>query len=322
MQEATAATFLDWKKTYNEHVHQSDSLSLFDKAVIGGALSRYPAFAFAAGYQCAIRALVPDIQKLDHQHSIAVTSLCVTEQRGNRPRHIDTYIKDGRISGKKTFASCGSEADYVLIAAKNEIQHAATDGQPNLSMVLLPTNQKGIMVTQRPAMGFVDEISHAEVLMDDVMINDVAIPESINGSVPGLLPGDGYTQYMKPFRTIEDTYVTAALLGYHLSLAFRLTLPTGHIESLTSQLLALSALSKLNPLARETHVAMAGVLRLTDSILEPTHIAAIGPSTAQSPEFALWKRDSKLLLVAKGIREARTRKSWESIQKSCDQTTK
>ena len=40
-----------------------------------------------------------------------------------------------------------------------------------------------------------------------------------------LLPGDGYDIYLKPFRTIEDIHVHAALIGYLVGVARRLEAP-------------------------------------------------------------------------------------------------
>ena len=47
------------------------------------------------------------------------------------------------------------------------------------------------------------EIPHAEVGLDRVRVEASAV-----------LPGDGYADYVKPFRTIEDAHVHCALLGY------------------------------------------------------------------------------------------------------------
>ncbi|KNC85233.1 hypothetical protein SARC_02568 [Sphaeroforma arctica JP610] len=313
IQKGGAVSFAQWKKAYDTCIQlEASSFSQFDKAVLGGALSKYPAFAFAAGYQSAIRTLVPDITKLDNSNELSMAAFCITEKQGNRPRNIDTCIKDGHITGSKSFVSCGMEAKYVLVAAKNgsEINDRAT---PKLKMVLLSADGEGVRLQRKPEMSFIPEISHAELHMTATEIKPVH-------GVEAILPGDGYDCYMKPFRTIEDTYVTAALLGYHMSLSLDLNLPSGHTESLMNQILALSALSELPPADDETHLALAGTLRLVDSLLDPTHIAAIGPSTIGSDEFARWNRDAKLLTVANSIREARTKRAWQNINRRDDPT--
>ena len=55
---------------------------------------------------------------------------------------------------------------------------------------------------------FVPEISHGTVAFSDVPVD--------SGSI---LPGDGYSEYIKPFRTIEDLHVFAAILGFIFRIA-------------------------------------------------------------------------------------------------------
>ena len=48
-----------------------------------------------------------------------------------------------------------------------------------------------------------------------VSLSDVAI------TAHEILPGDGYDRYLKPFRTVEDIHVHAALLGHAIGAARR-----------------------------------------------------------------------------------------------------
>src|SRR5690349_23846938 len=54
-----------------------------------------------------------------------------------------------------------------------------------------------------------------------------------------ILPGDGYSQYVKPFRTVEDIHVQAAVLSYLMREGQRLGWPQGWIERLSALLAAL-----------------------------------------------------------------------------------
>ena len=58
----------------------------FDQALLGGFAADRLGYAFASGYQAALRALVPDLPP------DRVASLCVTERGGASPRAITTLL--------------------------------------------------------------------------------------------------------------------------------------------------------------------------------------------------------------------------------------
>src|SRR5204863_1071589 len=94
--------------------HTSLSARTIDRALLGGAVADRLAFAFAAGYTEALRALVPQLD--------GVTSLCATEAAGNHPRAIrttltpiagDRYV----LRGRKQWATAANEAAHLLVVA-------------------------------------------------------------------------------------------------------------------------------------------------------------------------------------------------------------
>ena len=68
-------------------------LTRIDEAIVGGFAADRVAYAFAAGYQAALRALVPDLSR----ESIA--SFCATEQGGAHPRNIQTSLTPTQSGG-------------------------------------------------------------------------------------------------------------------------------------------------------------------------------------------------------------------------------
>src|SRR5262245_48930328 len=75
-------------------------------AVAGGFAADRVGWAFASGYQAALRALLPDLLR------DTLAAFCVTEVDGNRPRDIRTTIApqpDGalRIDGAKRWTTLG-----------------------------------------------------------------------------------------------------------------------------------------------------------------------------------------------------------------------
>src|SRR6478672_11143237 len=157
-----------------------------DRALLGGVLADRLGFAFAAGYQAALQYMVP---------GDGIRSLCVTEARGNSPKDIDTVFDGETVTGKKKWATAGPLATELLVCAKTGVDE---QGRNKLVMVRVAASSAKLHASSAP---FVPEIPHAEVELDHVR-------------VLGVLPGDGYVEYVKPFRTIEDIHVHAALLGY------------------------------------------------------------------------------------------------------------
>jgi acyl-CoA dehydrogenase len=108
-----------------------------------------------------------------------------------------------------------------------------------------------------PPTPFVPEVPHAEVELTDVGV-----------AAEGVLPGDGYRDYVERFRTLEDVHVHAAVLAYVLSVARRFRFPPVVPERLAAALVTVRALAALDPDATETHVALAGALGRDATLLE------------------------------------------------------
>jgi acyl-CoA dehydrogenase len=257
-----------------------------DRALVGGAHADRLGYAFAGGYGEALRALVPNLE--------GVTALCITEAGGNHPKAIETKlvaVADGyEVSGHKKWATVGSLADSLLVCA--------TTGNHRLRMVRVSASARGVTVTPSSA-AFVPEIPHAEITLDRVAVSEA-----------DLLPGDGYDDYVKPFRTIEDLHVHAALLGYLIGVARR----RGFANDAIERLLALASSTRAPALSDSksptTHVVLAGLFALITR-----EVAAIERLWSQSPdeEWQRWQRDRVLLQVASKAREARRDKAWSLL---------
>ena len=88
--------------------------SSVEQALLGGFDADRVGWAFASGYQAALRALLPELP------ADAVAAFCVTEESGNRPRDIHTRITpqaDGSvsISGAKRWTTLGPDSSLLLI---------------------------------------------------------------------------------------------------------------------------------------------------------------------------------------------------------------
>ncbi|MDM4771983.1 acyl-CoA dehydrogenase family protein [Solimonas sp. SE-A11] len=246
------------------------------QAILGGYHADRVGWAFASAYQAALRALVPQLP------ADTVAALCVTEKDGNSPRAIRSELREGLLNGAKRWATLGPEGQLFLVVARDA---EVLSDLPVLRVLCISADQAGVQVEAMPPTPFVPEVPHASLCFENVTVADSAV-----------LPGDGYLHYVKPFRTVEDLHVQAAVLAYLVREALRLRWPRGWIERAAAQLLALEALATLPSLANTTHAALAGAL---------TGVAALVADAdrhwqaSEADEAALrWKRDRALFTVA------------------------
>jgi len=123
---------------------------------------------------------------------------------------------------------------------------------------------------------------------------------------------DGYDEYVKPFRTVEDIHVQAAVLSYLMREGQRLSWPQGWLERLSALLAALGKLSDMPASHPETHIALAGALAIGAGLIGETE--AFWQAAAADPAALRWRRDRELLKIAGGAREQRTRRAWERLR--------
>jgi acyl-CoA dehydrogenase len=253
-----------------------------ERAAIGGARADRAGYAMALGYTAALEALVGD----------ASASLCATEEAGNHPRAIQTRLHDGRVTGSKKWATLADHATHLLVVATEGIDDA---GRPRLRVVRVRKDAPGVTLTFASA-GFIPEIAHARVTLD---------------AAPGdVLPGDGYADYVKPFRTVEDIHVHAAITGYLISVARRHALPQPLIERFAMTVAALVTLGASDPKSPATHIALGGVLASTAATLAELEAAW---SAAPSEEWTRWQRDRALFTVAGKARTERLARAWQTL---------
>ncbi len=288
-----AAETLDawWRATRDAREIESTPV---DRALVGGACADRLGFAFAAGYGEALRALVPDLA--------GITALCISEEHGNHPRAIATALREVapgtfELTGRKKWATVGPLASTLLVAASTGVEA----GRNRLRIVRVTATAPGVRVVTM-ANAFVPEIPHAEIELDRVTVHAADV-----------LPGDGYAEYIKPFRTVEDIHVHAALLGYLIGVARRHALPRDVLEQLIALAVATRALAAGDRGAPELHVALAGTLALVAPVV--ARVEQLWPS---GDERERWQRDRVLLSVARSARDARLKTAWELLRGSTD----
>ena len=281
-----------WKQDYQDTWEAFPSP--WAAALAGGYRAGCVGYAFASGYQSALRALVPGLSCAEF------CALCVTESGGNHPRAIESTLesRDGSLvlTGRKTFTTGGTQADTLLVAAR---AGEGADGLPQLKMVKVSREQPGVRTEAMPPLPFVPEIDHAEVHFEDVRC-----------AARDLLPGDGYTNYVKPFRTIEDVHVSLAVSGFLLRIFAVLQPSPGNLESILACIAAHVALAQDDPSSASTHLALAGARGQLEGLLPSLEDEW---SQRDDESFQLWQRDKALLDIAGKAREARAKRARERL---------
>ena len=287
----TATTMHEWYqqfKTLTASVTDST-----ERALLGGIASTRVGFAFVAGYQSAI-------ERLFDMQDQRLSSVCVTETAGNHPRHIQARLEtrsDGmRLHGDKQFVSGAEHAERIFVACKTGEDKT---GRPQLKMVQIDLPAEGVDITPLPELGFVPEVSHGKVHFDTVNITSLQV-----------LPGDGYTDYVKPFRTAEDIHVLCALTAYRLACGLRQQWPQALLEAHMAILSGLHQVAQQNIQAPATHLQLAGLRQQMTQLIECSDPLF---EQADAAGYACWVRDRKLLKVAKGAHEKRTENAWQAM---------
>jgi acyl-CoA dehydrogenase len=291
--DPTPALTPDLATWWSRHRAAELELPPIEAAIRGGFRADRVGFAFAAGYHAALRALVPSLAA-DH-----LVGLCATEAGGVHPRAIETTLDlDAlRLRGTKSFATLAPMADELLVVASTGTTDA---GRNRLRVVRIARAQAGVEVRPLPETPFAPEIPHAEVAID------VAVRAS------DVLDGDGWDVYLKPFRTIEDLHVHAALLGHLVAQARRGRMPRAIVEELMTIVASLYALSTTDPTNVAVHVTLGGVIAATVRTME-SFASALPSSTIDDETKARFERDRRLLGVAGRARAMRLDAAWKSL---------
>jgi hypothetical protein len=259
-----------------------------DAAIAGGAAADRVGFAFAAGYRAALAALCPELPPS------LMPAFCATEAGGVHPRAIETRVDGSTVSGHKRFVTFAEQADTLLVIAVEGKDHA---GRNRLRLVRVDARGPGVRLSPLPETPFTPEMGHAEVFLERAPVVET-------------FAGDGYDRYLKPFRTIEDAHVHAAMLGHVLGVAHRSGWPNALRERLAAAIAMVRDIAIADPTAPEVHIALAGCIALTRALLDEAE-----PEWARcDPEVQTrWQRDRALLRVAEKARVQRLESAWARV---------
>ncbi|PNF81102.1 acyl-CoA dehydrogenase [Stutzerimonas stutzeri] len=254
----------------------------FCLAVYGGRLAVTPGLAFLGGYQAALRALWPDAPP-------GLGALCTTERRKLRPADMATRWDDGNLSGSKDFVTAGEAVQWLLVSAREE----GAGESPRLGLFAVEPAARGVSLTAGPQLPIVPDIAHGRLCLER------ALGER--------LPGDGWSDYVKPFRTHEDLYVLAALTAWLHGVALQERGPRSLMLRLLGILSGAAEVARLSADEPAAHLLLAALLEQF-AALQPDVESAL--AAGDGTHAALWQRDRAVLGLA---REAQARRLQHAI---------
>ncbi|WIF68788.1 acyl-CoA dehydrogenase family protein [Metapseudomonas otitidis] len=257
----------------------------FELAILGGRLAATPGLAFLAGYQGALRLLWPSAPR-------SLGALCVTEARSVRPAEMQVRLDGLSLNGRKDFVTAADAADWLLVAAREE-----ADGEaPRLALTVVRNGAPGVRIEPLPALPLMPDIPHARLHLD--------------GAHCERLAGDGWNAYVKPFRSLEDLHVLAAVSAWLLGVGQDSGWPPALRMRLLGLLAGAAEVARLCATSPVMHVMLAGLFAEFDGLRSELDAAfASGPA----PWATLWTRDRGLLAIAGAARATRLAKAREAL---------
>lgn len=288
---APKRSLADWRMDFRIEANS------FATALRAGCAAGELGFCFAGGYQAALRRMLPSLP------ADAFVALLVTEGKRQRPEDLHTLVVatgngELALSGEKSWVAGGAQAALLLVLARhgNDAQ-----GRAHALLVAVPATGAGVTLEEKPATGFLDAVPHARARFERVVVAPAMI-----------LPGDGWRDYARPFRTMEDIHVSTAIAAHLAVQALRRNYPDVLVATLVSALAQLAVCAERDPNDPLTHLLLAGV--------EQQLAVAAGQLQAQldaagvDDDFASdWRRNGMLLALAAPVRARRLEKARLSI---------
>ncbi|WXL24956.1 acyl-CoA dehydrogenase family protein [Ectopseudomonas mendocina] len=255
-------------------------------AIYGGRFSATPGLAFLAGYQAALRALWPAAPR-------TLGALCVSEGRSTRAADMQTRINGLSLSGRKDFVTAAEAADWLLVAAREDAEGEAV----RLMLGVVRNGDPGVKIEPLPALPLMPDIGHARLHLNDAHCER--------------LPGDGWSDYVKPFRTLEDVHVLAALCAWLFGVGKESYWPQTLLLRLVGLLAGCAETARLCPSDAHGHVLLAGLFAQFDSLR--TELDEAFAATTDEHWQCLWQRDKGLLSIAMSARTKRLETALKTL---------
>lgn len=274
----------------------STSTDPFERLLLSSLRAGSHANAAISGHQAAIRRLFPATPQ------DAICAFCVSESKGPHPRFIETRLTQEHdswsVTGKKMWGTMAPAASILYVAASTGV----IDGQNQLSMVAVDAVQSSVIQHPLPAERQVGGLPICDLSFEQSPVRDNLLFE-----------GDAYTQYIKPFRLIEDVYGTLATQIALLRMGPESALSHSHREDLLALILQGHVIS-------ETTMDSPAHMLLISSYLSASqahwqHLMT-NWHNASSAAQENWQPQQPILTVAAKAREQRRLNAWAELDEN------
>ncbi|MFJ4155877.1 acyl-CoA dehydrogenase [Pseudomonas sp. NPDC089752] len=271
-------------EAYAAQLEHLGAVTPFELAVLGGRAMATPGLAFLIGYQAALRMLWPSAPA-------SLGALCATERRSVRPADMQTRLEGLRLTGSKDFVTAGLDAEWLLVAARSEGRGEA----PRLNLAVVYPGEHGVALEPLPTLPVMPEVGHGRLHLQQAACE--------------LLAGDGWDAYVKPFRSLEDLYVLAAMVAWLYGVGQECGWPQQLRLRLLGVLAGCAEASRQCADSVGCHLLLGGLFAQFHDLKGPIDQAlAAGP--AQWAQ--LWQRDQGVMALAGAAREKRLAKAWSA----------
>ena len=142
----------EMSKWFAELSESTTGIQSCEMAIYGGRLAATPGLAFLAGYQAALRALVPSAPQ-------GIGALCLTEQGSSKAADMQTRLLDGHITGRKDFVIGGNAVQWLIALVRDEADQQA----PHLTAVLVAAESTGVTLQPGPILAMLPDMPHSSV---------------------------------------------------------------------------------------------------------------------------------------------------------------
>ncbi|GAA6131681.1 acyl-CoA dehydrogenase family protein [Halopseudomonas sabulinigri] len=273
--------------------------SAMQLAVQGGFQADRAAWAFASGYQAALRAQFPSAD------GDGLYAFCLTEQGVRSSRQLQSrwwQTETGvALQGSKGWAPLFEQCRAFYVACRSADGAAPDEQEPGGFRILrVATTANGVTFTPREPGSFMPELPTARMQLDGVMLGADA-----------LLPCDGWHAYANPFSVQEELYVSAALLAYLLREGRSNNWPVSYLQQLLAALALLAELAGSDGKAAISRVVLTGATAWARQLFnEANALWAVAPDDARAQR---WLRDQPIQTLWAGSSAQRGAKAWQAV---------
>lgn len=289
---------------YQRRVSKLDNaLSTPLRTLLCAYWSSSPEVVFLHAYQNAVSELVGSSFK-------ECVALCAAEKNGSKPYQIEATIyadpenpESVYLTGRKSFVTCGEYARHLLVwAVDGRVSNDDSGQVRERPTVLLKVSAEYDGVELFPTdkkIPIVPGVPHAQ-----------AVFSKVRASVSEILPGDGYRDYVRRFRWLEDLYVTLGFATWLWAQSRKQGWSNAAQSSLLSIVQTLVGLIESKESADMAVVLFDDVMQRFAGLIKETDVQWL---SAEQGALLEWKRDRQLFQIGAPARQKRTANVWRNL---------